>query len=108
MTARTFIQVAAKKAPADAWADLAAGAGYSSEAGMALAELSAFALRKGVAAGRCACARVTAARKPRPAPRAHASSERHGGPHAGDKHLPPPHPRLPPAAAGPWCGSTAR
>ena len=46
-------KVAAKKGGADAWTDLAAGAGYSSEAGMALAELSAFALRRGLAqAGR--------------------------------------------------------
>ncbi|GBF95627.1 UDP-glucose:glyco glucosyltransferase [Raphidocelis subcapitata] len=42
-------QVAAKKAAAVAWSDLESGSGYSSEAGMALADLSAFALRKGLA-----------------------------------------------------------
>ncbi|KAI8470132.1 MAG: hypothetical protein J3K34DRAFT_469371 [Monoraphidium minutum] len=43
-------KVAAKKAAADAWGDLVSGSGYSSEAGMALADLSAFVLRKGLAA----------------------------------------------------------
>lgn len=47
-------QVAAKKAGSEAWGDLASGSGYSSEAGMGLAELSAFTLRKGLAQmGRC-------------------------------------------------------
>jgi hypothetical protein len=41
-------QIAAKKPGSEAWADLLSGAGYSSESGMALAELSAFILRKGL------------------------------------------------------------
>jgi hypothetical protein len=42
-------QVASKKAGSEAWGDLEQGSGYSSEAGMGLAELSNFVLRKGLA-----------------------------------------------------------
>lgn len=45
----SYPQVAAKKPASAAWGDLEQGSGYSSEAGMGLAELSTFVLRKGLA-----------------------------------------------------------
>eukprot|EP00878_Enallax_costatus_P030698 GHUV01033475.1.p1 GENE.GHUV01033475.1~~GHUV01033475.1.p1 ORF type:complete len:1023 (+),score=330.57 GHUV01033475.1:219-3287(+) len=42
-------KVAAKKTPAAAWKDLQNGSGYSSEAGMQLAEISSYLLSKGLA-----------------------------------------------------------